>query len=199
VRITGRNDNPEDRFRRLVWPQMPGLLRIAGYLTRDPHAAEDLVQETMIRAMKNLASFHEDTNIKAWLLTILRRTHVDLYRANRKHLGMVSLDAAEQLQIAPLNDHDTGVSGGDWRHPEEVLQRFGDGVIVLALKTLPQEIRWTLLLVDVEQMEHADAADILGVPVGTVKSRAYRGRGMLRDRLQQHAESIGLFGRKGVQ
>lgn len=192
MRITGRSDNPEDRFRRLAWPQVPTLLRTAGYLTRDPHAAEDLVQETMIRAMKNMASFEDGTDIRAWLMTILRRTHIDLYRADRKHRDVVSLDAAGGLGITLPDERQAGTYDGRWDHPEEILEQFGDDVVVLALKTLPQEIRWTLLLVDVEQLDHADAASVLGVPVGTIKSRAHRGRAMLRDRLHLYAESIGV-------
>lgn len=198
MRITGGSDNQDERFRRLAWPQLAVLLRTAGYLTRDPHAAEDLVQETMVRAMNNMAAFEDGTDIKAWLMTIMRRTHVDLYRTNRKHQGMVSLDAADRLQIALPDEQAAGVSDDQWDEPEEILQQFGDEVIVLALKTLPEDIRWTLLLVDVEQMDGADAAVVLGVPAGTVKSRAHRGRAMLRDRLHQHAESIGMFGRKGA-
>jgi RNA polymerase sigma-70 factor (ECF subfamily) len=196
VRITGRSDNPEDRFHRLAWPQVPTLLRTAGYLTRDTHAAEDLVQETMIRAMKNMASFEEGTDIRAWLMTIMRRTHIDLYRADRKHRDVVSLDAAEGLRITLPDEREAGAYDDRWDNPEEILERFADDVVVLALKTLPEEIRWTLLLVDVEQLDHADAASVLGVPVGTIKSRAHRGRAMLRDRLHQHAASIGVADRR---
>lgn len=195
MRITGISNNQEDRFHRLAWPQMSTLLRTAGYLTRDPHAAEDLVQETMIRAMKNMASFEDGTDIRAWLMTIMRRTHIDLYRADRKHRAVLSLEAADGLRITLPDERDTGVYDDQWDKPEELLERFGDEVVVLALKTLPEDIRWTLLLVDVEQMDHADAASILNVPVGTIKSRAHRGRAMLRDRLHLHAASIGVTAR----
>lgn len=198
MRITGRSNNQEDRFHRLAWPQAPALLRTAGYLTRDPHAAEDLVQETMIRAMKNMASFEEGTDIRAWLMTIMRRTHVDLYRADRKHRAVVSLEAADGLRITLPDEREAGAYDDRWDKPEEILERFSDDVVVLALKTLPEDIRWTLLLVDVEQMDHVDAASVLGVPVGTIKSRAHRGRAMLRDRLHLHAASIGVAGRKKV-
>ena len=75
------------------------------------------------------------------------------------------------------------------------LKRFEDQTLILALKTLPEDMRWALLLVDVEQLELAEAAEVLGVPTGTIKSRVHRGRAVLRDRLHSHAESIGLFRR----
>ncbi len=186
-----------DRFRRLAWPQLATLLRAAGYLTRDPNAADDLVQETMIRAMKNMDSFQEGTDIKAWLMTILRRTHIDLYRANRKHEGTVSLDAASLLQIELKRDQPEGGFDDQWDQPDDLMQRFEDHTLILALKTLPEEMRWALLLVDVEQMELAEAGEVLGVPTGTIKSRLHRGRAILRDRLHSHAESVGLFRRAG--
>jgi DNA-directed RNA polymerase specialized sigma24 family protein len=129
-------------------------------------------------------------------MTIMRRTHIDLYRADRKHRDVVSLDAAEGLRITLPDEREAGAYDDRWDNPEEILERFADDVVVLALKTLPEEIRWTLLLVDVEQLDHADAASVLGVPVGTIKSRAHRGRAMLRDRLHQHAASIGVADRR---
>jgi RNA polymerase sigma-70 factor, ECF subfamily len=193
LRLTEGSDNPMDRFRRLAWPQLATLLRTARYLTRDESAAEDLVQETMIRAMKKMDTFKEGTDIRAWLMTILRRTHIDLYRANRKHENEISLDAANLLHIDLAANTLPGQFDDRWDDPDDLMQRFEDQTIVLALKTMPEDIRWTLLLVDVEQLDHAEAAEVLGVPVGTIKSRAHRGRAMLRDRLHAHATSIGLF------
>ncbi len=193
--LTERSENQMDRFRRLAWPQLAVLLRTAGYMTRDPNAAEDLVQETMIRAMNNMTTFREGTDIKAWLMTILRRTHIDLYRANRKHESTVSLQAANLLQIDLKPDQPDGAFDDKWDQPDDLMQRFEDQTLILALKTLPEDMRWALLLVDVERLELAQAAEVLGVPTGTIKSRVHRGRAMLRDRLHSHAESIGLFRR----
>jgi RNA polymerase sigma-70 factor (ECF subfamily) len=184
-----------DRFRRLAWPQLAVLLRTAGYLTRDLSAAEDLVQETMIRAMKHMATFQEGTDIKAWLMTIMRRTHIDLYRANRKHESTISLEAANLLQIDLKQDQPEGHFDDRWDHPDDLMQRFEDQALILALKALPEDMRWALLLADVEQLELAETAEVLGVPTGTIKSRVHRGRAMLRDRLYNHAKSVGMFRR----
>ncbi len=195
--LTEASENQMDRFRRIAWPQLAALLRTAGYLTRDPNSAEDLVQETMIRAMNHMATFREGTDIKAWLMTILRRTHIDLYRANRKHERTVSLDSANLLQIELKHDQPEGDLDDRWDRPDDLMQRFEDQALILALKTLPEDMRWALLLVDVEQLELNEAAEVLEVPTGTIKSRVHRGRAMLRDRLYDHAESIGLFRRAG--
>ena len=176
------------RFRELAWPHLGSLLRAAGYLCTDQHAAEDLVQETMIKALEHIDRFETGTDAKAWLMTILRRTHIDLYRANRKREADVSLEA-----VGDVAEDETGHGRYDeqWTRPQQLLERSEDEVVIDALKQLPEAIRWTLLLTDVEQVEHTTAAEILEVPVGTIKSRAHRGRKMLRDRLFEVAQRRG--------
>lgn len=179
------------RFKRLAWPYLPVLLRMALYLTRRDAEAEDLVQETMLKAMRFIDSYQDGTDIRAWLMTILRRTRIDMLRANRRHADEVSLDAAGDLHLA--SDAEPSPDRFDHRcqNPEELLDRFEDATVIEALKTLPEEIRWTLLLVDIEQLDQATAARVLDVPVGTIKSRASRGRHMLRDRLSVVAQQRG--------
>lgn len=175
------------RFKQLVWPLMPMVLRTAQYLTRHSQQAEDLAQETMVKAMRGIDSYQDDTNLKAWLMTILRRTHIDQMRVGRNRPDEVSV-ASDVLEVTVV---DTPVVSGDldeqWDEPEALMGRFEDGAIIQALGALPEDIRWTLLLVDVEQLEHAEVAMILNVAVGTIKSRTHRGRSMLRDRLYDMA------------
>lgn len=177
------------RFERLAVPCLAVLLRVAQYLTRNDQQAEDLVQETMIKAMRAIDRFQDGTDVKAWLLTILRRCQIDAVRSDR-HRAQVS-----SIEAAGIDLPDAGGSGGqhdgDWTDPAALMERFGDGDVIAALKELPEDIRWTLLLVDVEQLDHAAAATVLDVPVGTVKSRAHRGRAMLRDRLYTWAQDRG--------
>jgi RNA polymerase sigma-70 factor (ECF subfamily) len=184
------NDGQAQRFKRLAWPHLAGLLRTARYLTRHQQEAEDVVQETMLKAMKAIDSFQEGTDVKAWLMTILRRTFIDRLRASRSHQHEVRLDAGDQVEFR----EETATPGeldDRWDNPEKILDQFEDKEIVETLNTLPDEIRWTLLLVDVEQLDYAGAARVLEVPVGTIKSRAHRGRGMLRDRLFTKAQQRG--------
>lgn len=170
------------RFKRECWPFLGDVLRTARFLTHDPALADDLVQETMLKAFRAIDSFKEGTNAKAWLLTILRRTHVDWLRSTRHHSSEVSIDSDHPPLI---EDSDPGldVPGTHEQRladPDLIIEQIGDDALIRGLKRLPEAIRWTLLLVDVEQIEHRQAAEILGVPVGTIKSRCHRGRSMLR-------------------
>jgi len=159
------------------------LLRTAECLTSRQQEAEDLVQDAMVKAMRAIDSFEKGTNERAWLLTILRRAHIDRGRAAQRRHSSLSLDSEEGIE--PQAHNGDGEAGGkydeQWDEPEALLDRFEDEQMIAALKHLPEETRWTLLLVDVEQMDHADAASGLGVAEGTIKSRAHRGRKLLRD------------------
>lgn len=167
-----------ERFYALVWPQLPFLARMARILDHNASDADDLVQETMLKAYRSLDSFRADTNIKAWLVAILRNARNDRLRASQREAKNVRLEvAAESVAV------DDAGSEADWENPEGLLEAFSDPDIIDALRKLPEEIRWTLLLVDVEGMDHQDAASVLEVPIGTIKSRTHRGRVMLRETL----------------
>jgi len=179
------------RFYALVWPHAATVLRSARYLVRDAEEADDIAQETMIKAFKAIDSFADGTDIRAWLMTILRNTRIDHIRAKAATSGNVSL---EQLTVEPveLAVDDGGDDEPAWDSPEELLEGFSDQHMIRALHALPGEIRWTLLLVEVEQMDHEEAAKVLDVPVGTIKSRAFRGRAMLRQALLPIAKALRL-------
>lgn len=182
----------ERRFQAIAWPQMQMVLRTALLLTHRQAEAEDLAQETMIKAFRFLDQFEEGTDIKAWLLTILRRTRLDRLRGGQRDRGHVSLDDAEHAPTVEAKAEPEPERA--WDNPTELLGAFSDEQIITALQQLPEEIRWTLMLVDVEGVEHADAAKVLDVPVGTVKSRAHRGRAMLRTKLLPLAREMRLIG-----
>ena len=178
---------PPTRFDQLVWPHMATVLRTAQCLARDDAAAEDLAQDTMIKAFKSLDTLRDDACVKAWLMTILRRAHID--QARSAELPTQSLDG---MNFDPAGPDDASRSDGEvaWNKPDELMQTFSDQQMIVALKELPREIRWTLLLVDVEGLDHREAADVLEIPVGTVKSRIHRGRAMLHISLRPAARVI---------
>lgn len=180
------------RFYAEVWPHAPTVLRTAQFLTQDAAEADDLAQETMIKAFRSLDRFREGTDAKAWLMTILRNTRIDRLRSAAASKENVSLDGMPVDPAAPPLD-ETRDEEQVWQNPEEMMQGFADRQIITAMQMLPEEIRWTLLLVDVEGLDHADAANVLDVPVGTVKSRAHRGRAMLRDALVPVAREMRLI------
>lgn len=130
-----------------------------------------------MRAIKHIASYRPGTNMKAWLMTILRRTHIDLHRRESRRVSTVAFEPSDLEAIAPAADPTDDAA---WSEPDELLARFDDESIENALRELPDFMRWVLLLVDVEQMSVAEAAEVLDVPVGTVKSRASRARTRLR-------------------
>lgn len=184
------SDAQAERFKRLVWPLLPVVLRAAVYLAKNLAMAEDLAQETMIKAMCAVDSYQDGTDMKAWLLTILRRTYIDRIRSEANRPFNLSLDV-EGVDLPADDAEPAGQYDVYWNDPEDLMGRFDDETIIEALRLLPDEIRWTILLVDVEQIEYAEVAQILGVAVGTIKSRTHRGRAMLRDRLYQIADKRG--------
>lgn len=182
------SEEQQKRFTRLAWPYLPTVLRTARYITQSEADADDLAQDTMMKAMRAIDSFRDGTDMKAWLITILKRTFIDRLRADQRRIKSQALD-----DVGPIADPNVsvGVFDDDWPEPEKLLNRFEDKAVIEALRRLPEDIRWTLLLLDVEQMDQASAAGILDVPVGTVKSRAHYGRKMLRDLLYQMAQTRG--------
>ena len=174
------NFGNSERFYEVVWPHMATVLRTATYLTACSADADDLAQETMLKAFKSLDRLQPNTNTKAWLLTILRHSHIDSFRARSRN--ETSIEQIEYEPAAPVHS-ESCEEDVSWKDPEAVLNELSDQHIVDALHELPKEIRWTLLLSDIEGLEEADAAAVLGVPLGTIKSRLHRGRQMLRQSL----------------
>ena len=174
------------RFYHLVWPHAAVVLRYARVLTHRHAEAEDLSQEAMLKAFKCMDSLHDESGIKAWLLTILRNCHIDRTRSQARR-NEISYDAMEVELPAP--DRVEHVQNTD---PDSLLNEFSDEAMIQALRNLPEDIRWTLLLVDVEGMPDAEAAAVLAVPVGTVKSRLHRGRKMLYQSLLPVAKELRL-------
>lgn len=179
-----------ERFYLVVWPHLATVLRTAQFLTRNQADAEDLAQDTMMKAFRSLGTFRSGTDTKSWLLTILRNTRVDRRRSGAAKSGTVSLDEAPDVADSMTEPAEHPEA---WDSPEQLLEQFSDEQIIGALKGLPEDICWTLILVDVERMDQNDAAEIMDVPLGTVKSRAHRGRAMLRAALTPLARQMRLI------
>ena len=158
-------------------------------LSRNPQDAEDLVQETYLNAFRALDRFEEGTNLRAWLFRILNNAFISQYR-RRKRRPSSSLDEVSDFY---LYDHlVAGNTAPAQENPErEVLSRIGDEAVLQALEELPVEFRQVELLADVEGFSYREIADILGIPIGTVMSRLYRGRRRLQQRLWREAQQAG--------
>lgn len=166
------------QFYDWVWPHRALVLRAAQIHTGNVTDAEDLAQETLLKAFNAIGSFKAGTNIKAWLMTILRNTRIDRLRTRSGAAKHVSIEAMTVDPAAP--DAVIEVDESAWTNPQQMLAEFSDAEVITALAAISEDLRWTLLLVDVEGMDHQDAAAILDVPVGTVKSRVHRGHAQLR-------------------
>jgi RNA polymerase sigma-70 factor (ECF subfamily) len=161
-------------FREIVEPELPVLLRAARALTRSNADAEDLVQETLIRAFKAILQF-DGAHPRAWLFTILRNTNVNMNR--RKRPGLLS-DGNLWEDAIPAFGHDRGSSA-----EETALDKSLSAEIQKGFKDLDPRFREVLFLVDIQGFNYSDCAAVLGVPVGTVMSRLSRGRKRLREHL----------------
>jgi RNA polymerase sigma-70 factor (ECF subfamily) len=178
------------RFYDLVWPHRADVLRVARFLCRDPIVAEDLTQETLLKAFRGIDKLVAGPGVKAWLLQILRNTWLDRLRAAAGRPAEMSLG---ELSDEPATEASADTAGSEaWGDPHAVLEAFSDQQVIDALQGLPEEIRWTLLLVDVEGLSLQEAAEVLDVPAGTIKSRSHRGRRMLREKLLPLARELRL-------
>lgn len=178
-------------FAELAMPFMSGLYAAAMRMTRNPADAEDLVQETYLRAYRGFGGFQEGTNLKAWLYKILTNTYINTYRAKKRRPDMETLDDVEDFylyrRIGGLEAVDAD------RSPEaEVLDAIPEDAVKEAVEALPEQFRMAVLLADVEGFSYKEIAEIMDVPIGTVMSRLHRGRKQLQRRLWDLAETRGL-------
>jgi RNA polymerase sigma-70 factor (ECF subfamily) len=181
-------------FADLAMPYMSALYSAALRMTRNPADAEDLVQETYLRAYRGFGGFKEGTNLKAWLYKILTNTFINTYRSKKRRPEQVDLDDVEDFYLFRRLG---GLEAADAvRSPEtEVLESIPDEVVKSALEDLPEQFRMAVLLADIEGFSYKEIAEIMDVPIGTVMSRLHRGRKQLQKRLWDLAEQRGLVPR----
>jgi RNA polymerase sigma-70 factor (ECF subfamily) len=175
---------------------MGSLYSAALRMTRNPADAEDLVQETYLKAYRAFGSFQEGTNLKAWLYRILTNTFINTYRARRRRPEQTELDDVEDLYLYRRLGGLEAVSAGRSAE-EEVLEHFTEGEVKDALESLPDPFRLAVLLADVEGFSYKEIAEILDVPIGTVMSRLHRGRRALQKALHDFGTARGLVGTAG--
>src|SRR5450631_3469223 len=164
-------------FAEQAMPYMSALYAAALRMTRNPSDAEDLVQETFLRAYRGFEGFHEGTNLKAWLYKILTNTFINQYRAKKRRPEQVDLDDVEDFYIFRRLG---------------VLEGIPDSEVKEALESIPEQFRMAVILADVEGFSYKEIADILDVPIGTVMSRIHRGRRQLQKLLWDYATEHNL-------
>jgi RNA polymerase sigma-70 factor (ECF subfamily) len=178
-----------DRFERDVLPLLPSLYGAAMRLTRNPSDAEDLVQETYLRAFRGFGGFTEGTNLKAWLYRILTNQFINTYRKKQREPQIVEGpdDLDEWYLYDKLGGRSVEVSA-----ETEVLNQIPDADVKAALESLPENFRIPVLLADVEGFSYKEIAEIMETPIGTVMSRLHRGRKALEKALWETARARGL-------
>lgn len=176
------------RFERDAIPMLDQLYRNARRLTRSSADAEDLVQETMLKAYANFASFREGTNLRAWLIRIMRNTWINTYhKAHRRPVENLSAEIADWQLVA----HDRHAATALRSAELEALEALPNDEIARALSALPKNLQIVIYCVDVEGFRYREIAELMEIPLGTVMSRLHRGRRMLRGLLANVARQRG--------
>jgi len=170
---------------------MPSLYSAALRMTRNPSDAEDLVQETYLKAYRAYPNFQEGTYLKAWLYKILTNTFINAYRAKRRRPEESDIEDVDELylyrRLAGSEAADASRSAED-----DFLDHFTDDEVKAAVESLPEAFRIAVILADIEGFSYKEIAEITEVPIGTVMSRLHRGRRALQKALGQYGLERGL-------
>ncbi len=181
--------SPEE-FEREALSHIDALYSGALRLTRHQHDAEDLVQDTYVRAFRASTSFKAGTNMRAWLFRIMHNAFISSYRKAQRRPKESGGEQVEDWQLARAASHEsTGLRSAE----TEALALLPEGDIQDALNDLRDDYREAVYLADVEGFSYKEIAEIMGTPIGTVMSRIHRGRGLLRASLEQYARERGYL------
>ncbi len=178
-------------FEGQAMEHLPALYSAALRMTHNSPDAEDLVQETMLKAYRGFGGFETGTNLKAWLFRILTNTYINMYRAKKRRPEQSQLDDVEDLFL--YNKLGGLEAAAASRSTEDVaLANFTEVEVQAAVDALPEAFRLPVLLADVEGFHYKEIAEILDIPIGTVMSRLHRGRKALQKSLWEFGIAHGL-------
>ncbi len=178
-------------FSEQAMPLMDSLYGAAMRMTRNKADAEDLVQETYLKAYRGFGGFEQGTNLKAWLYRILTNTYINIYRKKQRRPDETDLAEVEDLYLyRRLGGLEAATAGRSAE--EELLDLFAESEVKEAMESLPDNFRIAVLLADVEGFAYKEIAEILDIPIGTVMSRLHRGRKALQKELYEFAVARGL-------
>jgi RNA polymerase sigma-70 factor, ECF subfamily len=183
----GRGDL-ESRFEAEALPLLDGIYSAAHRMTRNAADAEDLVQETYLRAFRSFHQFQQGTNLRAWLFRILTNTFINSYRKRQREPQTISEDQLEDWYLYSK----MASAGMEPSAETAVIESLPDEEVQEALSSLPEQFRIAVVLADVEGFSYKEIAEITGVPIGTVMSRLHRGRKALENRLWDVVRERGL-------
>jgi RNA polymerase sigma-70 factor (ECF subfamily) len=185
--VTTREDFTNDAMQHA-----PQLFSTAMRMTRNRSDAEDLVQETFIKAWRSFATYQQGTNLRAWLFRIMTNTYINKYNAQQRKPTETELDDVEELflykRLGSVDQSQLSQSAED-----QMLSLFTDDEVKKALEELPEQFRIPVLMSDVEGFSYKEIAEILEIPLGTVMSRLHRGRKAMQKMLYEYAKERGLI------
>ena len=177
-------------FEDIVLVHLDSLYNGALRMSRNREDAEDLVQDTVLKAFRFFDKFERGTNIRAWLFTILTNTYINRYRKKARQPAMVEFqEERTKIKNHPFRDPIEIVASGQ----VEAMLELVDDDVKAALDSLPDDFRLVVLLADLEDFSYKEIAEIVGCPLGTVMSRLYRGRRTLRKKLHEYAMERGYL------
>jgi RNA polymerase sigma-70 factor (ECF subfamily) len=185
--LTPEELKKQSDFRSEMLPHLDAMYNFALRLTMDPTDAEDLVQDTVVKAYRFFSSYEKGTNAKAWLFRILKNSYINNYRKKSKRPNEVDYDEVSTFYETIRADQ-TDTSDLEERMYRDML----DDTVTKALEDLPEDFRSVVLLCDVEGFTYEEIANMLDVPIGTIRSRLHRGRNLLRAALESYARNRGF-------
>jgi len=187
--LTRQELKKQEDFNDEIIPHLDALYNFGLRLTADPNDAEDLVQDTIVKAYRFFSSYEKGTKAKAWLFRILKNSYINNYRKKSKKPSEVDYDEvasfyesirAERTETSDLED--------------KMFRDLIDDDLSKALNSIPEDFRTVVLLCDVEDFTYEEIANMLDVPIGTIRSRLHRGRNLLKAQLMDYAEKRGYTG-----
>jgi len=180
-----RQDNVVDRE---FLPHLDALYHFGLYLTRNRQVAEELTQETMLKAIRSADTYEPGTNAKAWLFRIMSNT-----RLNQQRRKVYEVELNDKVANSPEETTEVAAFVELNRSAEEsFVHQFSKSVVREAIERLPEDFRTVVVLADLDEFAYKEIAEIIGCPIGTVMSRLFRGRRLLRKYLMSHAVDLGL-------
>ena len=184
-------EEKDRRFQAELMPVIDSLYNFAFRLTLDEDDANDLVQETYLKAYRFFEYFEQGTNAKAWLFRILKNSFINDFRKKSKQPAKVDYSEIEGYYNSEdvESDSDAGGTSSDMRQ-QAVRDLIGDEV-ASALNSLPVDFRTVIILCDLEGFTYEEMAKVLDIPIGTVRSRLHRARNFLKEKLEKYAQSMG--------